>query len=190
MSVKKMINGELVTLAGAQLQQVFTGTEAEIEAALQAGTIPEGALINSLDDGDDPELTSSMILHGNDSVENVLNDISTDLSNFKIIGSVTADGIKTCAELLSELYHFITSDKCKLKIGNYYFNLTANTNGVYEFTMSNCLYGTAFVITNTNVASTQLNCTRIQAVLTADGITINNETSRVFDAGIVFSIVN
>lgn len=66
-------------LAGSSAQ-VYTGTEAQIEQAIQQGLLGEGVMINSLDDGDDDLLTTSMISHDGDSLENKLDDIDDSIS--------------------------------------------------------------------------------------------------------------
>lgn len=77
-------------LAGSSAQ-VYTGTEAQIEQAIQQGLLGEGVMINSLDDGDDDLLTTSMISHDGGSLENKLDDIddaiselNSDLTNLTI----------------------------------------------------------------------------------------------------------
>lgn len=69
-------------LAGSSAQ-VFTGTEAQIAQAIQQGLLGEGVMINSLDDGDDELLTTSMISHDGDSLENKLDDIDDSISQLK-----------------------------------------------------------------------------------------------------------
>ena len=67
---------------------VFVGTEAQIAQAEAQGLISENTMVISLDGEMPYELTSSMILHGSESVENKLDDIddsitqiNSDLSN-------------------------------------------------------------------------------------------------------------
>ena len=68
-------------LAGSSAA-VFVGTEAQIEQADRDGLISENTLIVSLYGEADATLTSGIMLHNNDSVENVLNNIITQISHF------------------------------------------------------------------------------------------------------------
>ena len=74
-------------LAGSSAQ-VFTGTEAQIAQAIQQGLLGEGVMINSLDDGEDELLTTSMISHDGDSLENKLDEIDDNLDKFDKKSSV------------------------------------------------------------------------------------------------------
>ena len=67
-------------LAGSSAQ-VYTGTEAQIEQAIQQGLLGEGVMINSLDDGEDELLTTSMIYHHNESLEDVIDGVESDLTS-------------------------------------------------------------------------------------------------------------
>lgn len=101
-------------LAGSSAA-VFVGTEAQIAQADAQGLISENTMIISLDGEAPYELTSSMILHGNDSVENVLDDIddeiteiNTALNGFYVVErtyyvNAQSDGVKTFSGMLDEL---------------------------------------------------------------------------------------
>lgn len=93
-------------LAGSSAQ-VYTGTEAQIEQAIQQGLLGEGVMINSLDDGEDELLTTSMIYHHNESLEDVVDEIESTLTKHTI--SVTADGVKTYSQLLNGLYSNVSA---------------------------------------------------------------------------------
>jgi len=90
-------------LAGSSAQ-VFTGTEAQIAQAIQQGLLGEGVMINSLDDGDDELLTTSMISHDGDSLENKLDDIDDSISQLNSdLGSKSSASAVTGNDAFSKI---------------------------------------------------------------------------------------
>jgi len=92
-------------LAGSSAA-VFVGTEAQIAQADAQGLISENTMIISLDGEAPYELTSSMILHGNDSVENVLDGLSNDVDKINISTAdyVTTDSIGNALKALCDSF--------------------------------------------------------------------------------------
>ena len=110
-------------------------------------------------------------------------------TNFTLLGSVVADGVKTCDQLLAETYQYINSDKCVLKLSDYYFTIDNHVGDIYEFSGITNPSITQTVLTSMHVANTSANCTRRVTVLSSTGVSISDQTTRVFDNGTTFSIL-
>lgn len=120
-------------LAGSSAQ-VYTGTEAQIEQAIQQGLLGEGVMINSLDDGDDDLLTTSMISHDGDSLENKLDDIDDSISqlNSDLEFKVTSIFIHGDTPVIKDSVIPITDDNLiKLITSGKMFSITFNTSDQY-----------------------------------------------------------
>lgn len=112
-------------LAGSSAQ-VFTGTEAQIAQAIQQGLLGEGVMINSLDDGEDELLTTSMISHDGDSLENKLDDIDDTISqlneSLSMLTEVTVSDYSSELQAYDRIY---VKDKSKVYIkGRFVGNFT------------------------------------------------------------------
>ena len=106
MSVSQNVNGTLIPIAGNAIQNTFTGTTAQVEAAIQSGVITEGMVVYITDDGvnenaenigydnTDSGLTATDVQAAIDEIKSDLPTlVSGNLTNTPA-GSVTVSGAK------------------------------------------------------------------------------------------------
>lgn len=120
----------------------------DYEDAYENDEIPEGTLV-IIDELNNDNITALQVSYGADSnVKAELDDINTALSNLVNKGSVsvTADGVKTYAEVLSELFGL--ADTTKINPNSYLEQDTGalvSKLGYYGKISTNYLFTTSFV---------------------------------------------
>jgi len=172
-----------------------TSGETEVEAFHAISSESEltnagdGAYIGTYDEETDEILDASMVAYGNETVEDALDDLQPKGSV-----SVTADGVKTAAELLNELY--AKTDWTKISGGSYlkyiavdgtifYIPFVAKVTTYYYF-IGNVYYGGSYLYTH--IYKIGSSSSEFLAKVFTTSITEDHYTNNVQTSGIIFSV--
>lgn len=118
-----------------------------------------------------------------------IDDLKSGLTNYTTIASVTADGVKTASQLLSELYSHVDSlNKCALIYNNVLYSLTQRSGSHVVFSRTGNLQGTMYM-SSMDITSSAADFKEV-TISSAGVVAVNDYSSSVITSGKTFELVN